>query len=102
MSSRPVDVRVYKKELTYSIQDSWKGRAEAYNQAVEARSIITRANTRQRAIDAWNTVQANRETDRFQEILARSNAIQEAFAASQRQKPSILTRIYNWFLNIKY
>ena len=100
------DERVYKKIVPYTITDSTKGGAARYNALVEEASVSKRIATRQRTIEAWTTVQANREEARYQQIKAEKEAYLAARIAAVKVKPSIFTRIYNsilnFFLNINY
>ncbi len=100
------DERVYKKVLPYTVTDSNKGGAKAYNDLIEEASVAKRIATRQRAIEAWTTVQANREEPRYQQIKDQKEAYLLAREEARRVKPSIFTRVYNsilnFFLNINY
>lgn len=94
------DERVYKKVLPYSVTECNKGGAAAYNALVEKASISKRIATRQRTIDAWTQVQANRQEARIKHLRAEKEAATLAYQnAIYTSKPSIFTRIYNYLFN---
>ncbi len=89
----------YKKhqnELPYSVQHSYKGSAADYNEIVELKSSIKRIEARSRAISALAQVNMNLEG------LRQGTWSPPVFKFTPIPKPSVISRIYNWFLNIQY
>ncbi len=94
--SRVSDYKPYKKALPYSVtEDVAMGSADAYNLAIEAKSVYKRGEARTRAIVALQQVHQN---------LADHRAGVKSFEVLVIKivKPSIISRIYNWFLTIQY
>ncbi len=91
------EYKKHQNELPYSIKDSAKGSAKAYNDYIESRSYLARDNARSRTITAVATVAQN-HLDFHAGIWAPT----VAKSVANIPQTSMITKIYNWFLNINY
>ena len=91
------EYKKHQNELPYSIKDSAKGSAKAYNDYIEFKSYLARDSARNRAIAAVSTVAQN-----YLDFYAGKWAPTVAKSVANIPQTSIITKIYNWFLNINY
>lgn len=86
-----------KHKSTYTVKEIDNPEAVIlWNSAIEAKSVAKRQQARGRAVDAWTTVTKNIDEYHLGVFKMKAKA-----QAAVIEKPSVLTRIYNWFLSIK-
>ena len=90
------DVKRFEKEVPYTVKDAHKGAAEAYNAFIETKSVDRRIQARNRAVDAWAHVSANHEAYKA------GNWTPPPKTTVNTVKPSMISRLYNWFLTINF
>lgn len=101
----PADIREARKSVPYTVTPSEKGAAMRFNNDTDLRNAQKAHSRREKAIQAYNNGSGDvRDAGRFKLIetpqvkYPRSSTKDTVNTAYS----SIFTRIYNWFLNIKF